>query len=114
MDLFFWLSDLLLPVLLILIGLVMGKNPCSQINKVFGYRSKRSMASQAAWDYAQRLFPSVWVKCGCGLLLLTVLSKLFVPLDPAILSIIHIIVHVAILLLTIPYIEKKLKNRFDP
>ena len=34
-------------------GLVMRKHPPKDMNWVYGYRTKRSMASQEAWDFGQ-------------------------------------------------------------
>lgn len=52
MTVLFWIIDLLIPVTMAGLGLLFTKKPPSSINAVFGYRTKRSRASQAAWDFA--------------------------------------------------------------
>lgn len=59
----FWIFMLfmaeLLPVLMILFGVLFFRCPPEDINKVYGYRTRRSMADQSAWNFAQRY----WGKC---------------------------------------------------
>ncbi|MFT4535366.1 MAG: putative membrane protein [Saprospiraceae bacterium] len=40
-------------VLIALTGYYFKNNPPKKINKMMGYRTKRSMKSQASWDFAQ-------------------------------------------------------------
>ena len=54
----FWLFVLafilMLPLVMIGFGKSFVKNPPTEINPGYGYRTTRSMKSQAAWDFAQR------------------------------------------------------------
>ncbi|MFP9115064.1 SdpI family protein [Flavobacterium sp. RHBU_3] len=62
------------------VGSFMHYSPPSEINGVVGYRTKRSMKSQAHWDFAQRYSGKIM---GFGGLVMAVLSALtyFVPVD---------------------------------
>ena len=55
---------LLVPVMMVGIGVLFQKKPPKKINSVYGYRTKRSMASQAAWDFAHRTCGRVWLQWG--------------------------------------------------
>lgn len=62
------------------IGSFMAESPPSEINGVVGYRTKRSMKSQAHWDFSQKYSGKFM---GFGGLVLVVLSALsyFIPVD---------------------------------
>ncbi len=78
----FWIfmltMDLLIPVTMIGFGAYFRKRAPGEINGVFGYRTARSMASRAAWDYAHRLCGRIWL--WVGLALLPVTAAAFLPL----------------------------------
>ena len=54
----------LLPAAMLFLGHRWQKKPPDSINAVFGYRTRRSMSSKQAWDYAHRYCGRIWVKCG--------------------------------------------------
>lgn len=64
----FWIfmtvSNLLLPVLMIVVGKVFIKNPPGKINGIYGYRTRRSMRNQAAWDFSHLYCGKLWRKFG--------------------------------------------------
>lgn len=68
MSLWFWvfmvISNLIVPLLMIGVGRMMMKNPPKTINRVFGYRTSRSMKNQEAWDFAQVYCGKLWWKTG--------------------------------------------------
>ena len=64
-----WLSPffiVLAPTGLIfwMVGKWMMSRPPRKINQLVGYRTKRSMASQEAWDYAQQYSAKVCIRIG--------------------------------------------------
>ena len=77
----FWIFTLvialLLPGVMVLFGQVFLRRPPQQINGVYGYRTRRSMASQAAWDFAHRTCGRLWF--AWGLVLLPVSAALMLP-----------------------------------
>ena len=56
----FWiymmLIDLILPITMIGFGYRFLKKPPEKPNKIFGYRSRRSMRNSLTWSYAHRVF----------------------------------------------------------
>jgi uncharacterized membrane protein len=50
-----FLPQLVLSAVFIIAGLLMAKYPPRKINPLYGYRTRRSMQSQEAWNYAQRV-----------------------------------------------------------
>lgn len=117
MDIFFWITDLMIPFIMILIGFVMRKHPPKDINPIYGYRTARSMQSQEAWDYAHQVCGKVWLICGPITLILIIASKIITPritgLKPDELTFYHLAVSLVILILTIPIVETALSKRFD-
>lgn len=60
--------DLLIPIAMIVFGTRFVKKPPSRINSVYGYRTARSMKSQAAWDFAHRYCGKLWRAMGWAML----------------------------------------------
>ena len=54
MALFFWSTNLIIPIIMLAFGLISRYRPPKNINGVYGYRTTRSMKSQATWDYAHQ------------------------------------------------------------
>lgn len=112
MKIFYWITDLLIPLMMIGIGLLFKNNSPKKINWAFGYRTKRSMASQEAWDYANKRFAQIWLKWGMVLVVVITLSKLLIPVSDEILTIIHAIIGIISIFGVIPMVEMELKRRF--
>ena len=76
----FWLFMLLMnvsiPMLMIGFGKVFINHPPKDINSFYGYRTKRSKASQEAWNYAHQHFGKVWYRLGLVLVPLTIFVML--------------------------------------
>lgn len=60
-----WLT----PVLMIVFGAVFRLSPPEDINSIYGYRTRKSMSGQQAWDFAQRYWGNCAVKTGLAVLL---------------------------------------------
>lgn len=58
------------------LGWWMWKKPRPGINPLVGYRTRRSMKSQAAWDFAQVYSGKVMLYCAAGMLLVVPLYGL--------------------------------------
>ncbi|MGB4590080.1 MAG: SdpI family protein [Clostridiaceae bacterium] len=113
MELFFYVTDLLLPVMMTLLGYVFLKRPPKNINIFYGYRTSRSMRNMDSWIYAHQRCGKLWIKLGPILFFLILLSKLLIPLDEEILSLIHMAILIFSLFATIVVVEKNLKRKFD-
>ena len=77
----FWiymmLIDLIIPITMIGFGYRFLKKPPEKPNKIFGYRSRRSMRNSLTWSYAHRVFGKTWLLCGSLLLPISVVRMLF-------------------------------------
>ncbi len=76
----FWLfmlvMDLLIPGTMIALGIHYRGGATRPINRISGFRTPRSMASPAAWDYAHRLSGRIWLWAGIALLPASVAAML--------------------------------------
>lgn len=108
---------LIMPLMMVGFGLLFMKNPPKKINSVYGYRTKRSVRSQEAWDFAHQYFGKLWLVYG----LVSILPSL-IPIcivlgnSEQVISMVGLIVlgvQMLLMLATIFATEKALKNNFD-
>ena len=108
---------LLLPGVMVLFGQVFLRRPPQQINGVYGYRTRRSMASQAAWDFAHRTCGRLWF--AWGLVLLPVSAALMLPVlgrAEAVVGLwgtVLVVLQLVLLFLTLGLTAGALKRHFD-
>ena len=76
----FWLfmlgMDMLVPTAMLLVGRRLRRDPPGEDNPLRGYRTRRSMSSREAWNFAQRYCGGLWVLFGTILLPLTAAAML--------------------------------------
>lgn len=113
MGVMFWITDLVAPATLMVLGLFYKFRPPREINRISGYRTSRSMRSQQAWDYAQKRVADTFPLLGGVLLLLIALDKAFLPVPQEYLSLGNVGLVFAALLFLIVKIELELKKKFD-
>ena len=70
--------DLLIPGVMIDFGKEFQKNPPTEINPGYGYRTAMSSKNQDTWDFAQKRMGEVWHKWGKALLVPSFVPLLFV------------------------------------
>jgi uncharacterized membrane protein len=106
-----FLPQLVLSVVFIIAGLLMAKYPPRKINPLYGYRTRRSMQSQEAWNYAQRVSSRRIVLSG--------IAGIFVFIAAWMLEFnegIQVILMIATLFLSLVYVvynvERNLKKKF--
>lgn len=109
---FFWIVDLLIPVSMIIIGIAFRIRPPKNINYLYGYRTKKSMGSKEAWDYAHKLCGAAYVLIGILALAIITTGKLLIPLAPEYLSLINAGIGILALVIPIPFIEMKIKSKY--
>ena len=73
-----WLSLLMLagPVLVLTLGLWYYFFPVSKPSQRIGFRLQRTLVSQAAWQYCQRLVGKLWMFGGAGLTVISLVVLL--------------------------------------
>jgi len=108
-----FISCLVIPVVLLIVGIVGKVKPAKTINPTVGYRSKRSRASQEAWDKAQVLMAKYMLLIGCVLLVISLVVAFIISRMEQSAMIVGVsvlsIVQVAGAVLVIPLVESKLK-----
>lgn len=57
----FWIIDMIIPAVIILMGFLYKYRAPKDINKFHGYRTTQSMKSQEAWDYAHSYGANIWI-----------------------------------------------------
>lgn len=113
MEIFFWIVDLIIPLTLIIVGRTYSVNPSKQISSLRGYRTTRSMSSKKAWNYANHLIGRIWGVLGLALLIFVVILKINAPMRPEYLSLINAGLGISALIIPIPFVESKLKSKFN-
>lgn len=100
----------LIPVLMLVIGIIFQKHAPKEINGFLGYRTRRSMQSQEAWDYANKRMGEIWLALGVILLVVSIpLTLLFAENGLTI----AMIAQVVALIVSIIPVEVELKAKFD-
>lgn len=111
------ITNLIVPVTMILFGKLFMENPPKDINSVYGYRTRLSMKNQDTWDFAHRYNGKVWFFTGLVVLPATILVMLLLLWsNDAVIGTVGLLictVQLVILLGTIPVIEKALRKNFD-
>jgi len=99
-------------IIFIAAALIQIKFPPKKINSLYGYRTKNSMKSQEAWNFAQSYSSKLMLIFGFGLCVIAVISIKIFSLRieyQIILSILILNITVVIMLVIV---EKELKKRF--
>lgn len=110
-------SNFTVPVLMIVVGKVLIKNPPKTINGIYGYRTKRSRVNQNTWDFAQLYCGKLWWKIGWIMLPFSIIGMLpvigknddFVGIAGAVIITIQCI----IMFVSIFFVERALAKKFS-
>ena len=111
------LSDLLIPVTMLVFGRIFTASPPKDINAWYGYRTRRSMSSPEAWDFAHRYAGRIWSRLGLVTLVLTVGATvlLFGQSDDTVswAGMAVMLLQLAPMTAVFPQTERALKKAFD-
>ena len=76
----FWLfmtaMELVIPLTMLFFGLRFSKKAPTDINRVYGYRTSRSMENQQNWNFAHKKLGRLWTKVGGIMLPVSVAAML--------------------------------------
>lgn len=75
---FILITDVLIPITMIVFGKMFLNNIPEKINVVFGYRTSMSMKNESTWKFAHNYCGKIWYNIGKILLPLSIISMLFV------------------------------------
>lgn len=120
-NILFWIFvlafDLLIPLLMLGFGKSFMKNPPTEINPGYGYRTAMSSKNQATWDFAQKYMGEVWYQAGRWLLIPSAVPLLFVlGRDVGTVGMVGLVVsgvQLIVMLSSIGVTERALKKNFD-
>ena len=107
--------SMFIPLIIIsAVGFYFKNNPTKKINTLVGYRTKRSMSSQEAWDFAQVYSSGLlftWSLAG----MIGLAMQLFYQKDTSATSfaITSMVVMLAIIIGVVYFTEKELKKNFE-
>ena len=114
---FLFLCNLLIPLIMLIAGYSMYKNPPKEINGFVGYRTAMSRKNKDTWAFAHNYCGKLWMKSGVILLIPTVIAQIpFMRSGENVVGIVAIIIDViqlAVLIGSIVPVEKALKRTFD-
>lgn len=111
------ISDLVIPVILLVFGRLFTKESPGKINKIYGYRTKRSMANDKTWEFAHKYSGRIMLALGLGLLAVSWLPLVFVfGKENSVVGLTGVLVMIPQVLsisLVIIFTERALKKNFD-
>lgn len=114
---FMLISNILLPLAMIILGKYFMKKPPKEINELSGYRTSMSMKNKDTWNFAHHYCGKLWLNLGWIMLIITIMLMLFViGKDIKVVSIFGGIlcgIQLTFLIGSIIPTERALKNNFD-
>ena len=110
-------SNLLIPLIMLIGGIIMYKRCPKNINHFLGYRTTRSMKNEETWRFAHEYCGKLWIKLSLVLIPLTILAHLpFYKSSEGVVNTAGVIISIvlcAILIVAIFPTELALKRNFD-
>lgn len=113
MFIFLFIMTILIPLIMIIFGIVCKYYPPKKINDIYGYRTKNSMRSQEAWDFAYQFNGKLMLRWGMILLILSMIAMLCLKTYYEWVCMVVCIIQTVIVCFTIPPTEKALKEKFN-
>lgn len=120
-NILFWIFMLvfilMIPLLMLGFGKSFMKNPPTEINPGYGYRTAMSSKNQETWDFAQRYMGRVWYQAGRVLLVPSAVPPLLVlGRDVGTVGVVGLAVcgvQLVVMLGSVLVTERALKKTFD-
>lgn len=109
------ITSIILSLTMIGFGALFVKNPPSEINDGFGYRTSMSSKNEETWDFAHRYSGKVWLYLGIINIIVSLPIFIIFKDSGKIDDIVAYVMYIGIflLLLVIPITEIKLRKVFD-
>jgi len=109
-------SLFLIPVttgsIFIIVGLIMYKFPPKKINKLYGYRTNKSMKSQQHWDFSQVFAAKQMIILGFCLALSSIIGLFYFP-EEDIGAAIGLSLLIIVCIILVVRVERAIKLKFD-
>jgi len=106
-----FLPQLIISLVFLAGGWIMAKYPPKKINPLYGYRTRRSMQSLDAWNYAQRLSSRKMILCGFAGIVVFVAAWM-ADFNEGVHAILMIATLFSMLSFVIYSVERNLKRKF--
>ena len=119
MDLLGYITIMVIPVTLFILGIFFTFKPVKKINNLAGHRTKYSKLSQQTWDYAQRRMAKTYLIVGAIYTIISatvniILFKQGIKVDELWLAVgVIILVQCTAPLIEYVFVESGLKRKFD-
>lgn len=91
-------------------GIIWKKYPPKKINHLYGYRTRRSMANQIIWDYANKIGAKMFIYTGAFLLGIGLVAYFLFPVESTIIVLFAMLIGVVVGMF---WCEAQLNKRFD-
>ena len=109
---------LLVPLTMMLFGYLFYFKPPKNINRIYGYRTKRSMKNSRTWEFAHEYCGWLWMRFGAVMFALSLACMNHLARGKDIDTMgfcggILVTIQCILLVLTIPLTEKALRKNFD-
>lgn len=115
---FMLIVTMLVPAMMLFFGYRWQKKPPATINTSYGYRTKRSMSCQEAWNFAHTHCGETWVKLGWFTVLLSAIAMVVLPFFTLEIVTTSMVGTVVVILQLVPLVtpliatERALKRKF--
>ena len=107
----FFIILFLVGIVLFFSSILMNLKPPKNINRIYGYRTKRSMKNQEVWDYAQ-LYSSGQMRLWSLVLIAGSFLGFYLTLNEVFQSILACLISISVCFVPVYFTEKELKNKF--
>lgn len=112
-----FLLTLLVPTIMIIFGSIFSKNSPKNINRIYGYRTPRSMKNQETWEFANKYCGKLWLRIGIIMLIITsmllVIAMTFGESIVLVCTSIFVTIQTVTIILSVLPVEMALKKEFD-
>lgn len=112
-----FLMTLLVPTIMIIFGSIFSKNAPKNINRIYGYRTPRSMKNQETWEFANKYCGKLWLRIGVIMLIITsvllLISMNFGESVVLVCTSIFVTIQTVTIILSVLPVEMALKKEFD-
>ncbi|WP_045801856.1 SdpI family protein [Flagellimonas lutaonensis] len=105
-----FLASIVFGFLILVCGIIWQKFPPKKINYLYGYRTRRSMANQQIWKYANRIGANMFVWLGIVLTVFGILIYVLWPKSAVIISLFVMLLGMGV---GIYWCETQLNRDFD-
>lgn len=110
MNYFNWITELIIPISMIVLGFVYNKKSKGEISNVSGFRTVNSMISKESWKYIHKLASRMLKIFGILLIIYIIVIRLISNMNSEYLNLINVDISLLVYILISIYIDMKVKR----